>query len=195
MRPVFVRYTIFPVAEHITPHNDSRNVLDEFKSLPHDDIVNQLDIRGVSLEVAIENSLRDYNLGAIVRAANAFGIRTVHIIGRRQWNKRGAMMTDKYLTIKYHATVDEFSRAMIHENKTVYALENNVKSESLFDTELPDNLVWVFGQEGPGVSAELLAVSQKAVHIPQLGSTRSMNVAVAAGIAMYEWSRQSVVRN
>ena len=61
----------------------------------------------------------------------------------------------------------------------------------MYDVTLPENLVWVFGQEGPGVSQELLAVCENVVHIPQLGSTRSMNVGVAAGIAMFEWSRQN----
>lgn len=172
--------------------SDSRNVLDEFKDKPHDEIVEALDDRGVSLEIAIENTLRDFNMGTIVRSANAFGVRTIHVIGRKQWNKRGAMMTDKYLEVLYYASPADFSSAMQQRRKVVYALENNVSSQSLYDTELPPNMVWVFGQEGPGVSPELLALCEKVIHIPQLGSTRSMNVGVAAGIALYEWSRQNI---
>ena len=169
---------------------DPRNVLDEFKNRDHDEIVSELDDRGVSLEVAIENTLRDFNMGTIVRSANAFGVRTVHVIGRKQWNKRGAMMTDKYLRLEYHASPAVFSSAMQQRKKHVVALENNVSSRSIFDADLPADTVFIFGQEGAGISDELLTVANDIVHIDQLGSTRSLNVGVAAGIAMFEWSRR-----
>jgi tRNA G18 (ribose-2'-O)-methylase SpoU len=170
---------------------DTRNVLDEFKNVPHEEIVKTLDTRGVELEVAIENTLRDFNMGTIVRSANAFGVRTVHVIGRRQWNKRGAMMTDKYLTLEYHASPAAFRDAMKLRGKELYALENNVSSHSILETTLPKSMVFVFGQEGPGISPELLALCNETVSINQLGSTRSLNVGVAAGIALYEWCRQN----
>ena len=170
--------------------NDSRNVTDEFKNVDHELIVKTLDTRGATLEIAIENTLRDFNMGNIVRSANAFGIRKVHVIGRKQWNKRGAMMTDKYLLVEYHPDVESFKVAMTEQGKVVYALENNVDSETITDVSLPENVVFVFGQEGPGVSDTLLSQCDKVLHIDQLGSTRSLNVGVAAGIAMYEWSRQ-----
>lgn len=170
---------------------DDRNVLDEFKGMPHDDIVAELDKRGVELEVAVENTLRDFNMGTIVRSANAFGVRTVHVIGRKQWNKRGAMMTDKYLHLEYHASPTAFSSVIRQRGKQLYALENNVSSHSIVTTLLPNNLVFVFGQEGPGISPELLALCDETVAIDQLGSTRSLNVGVAAGIALYEWTRQN----
>lgn len=168
---------------------DSRNVLDEFKGLELEQIVELLDARGVSLEIAIENLERDFNMGTIVRTANAFGIRHVHVVGRRQWNKRGAMMTDKYLHIHYHQTTDAFVSQMTQAAKTLVAVENNVTSEPLSQTKLPENCVLMFGSEGSGLSDELLAKADKTVHIEQLGSTRSLNVGVAAGIAMYEWLR------
>lgn len=169
---------------------DQRNVLDEFKNMDHDEIIRRLDERGVSLEIAIENTLRDFNMGTIVRTANAFGVRTVHVIGRRQWNKRGAMMTDKYLRVEYHASPETFSSTMKQGEKAVYACENNVRSSSLYEVEFKKNAVLVFGQENMGLSPELLAVADVVVSIDQLGSTRSMNVGVAAGIVMYEWTRQ-----
>lgn len=172
---------------------DTRNVLDEFKGRDHDEIVAELDARGVTLEIAIENTLRDFNMGTIVRSANAFGIRTVHVIGRRQWNKRGAMMTDKYLHLEYYVSPEEFSSAMRQRGKRVIALENNVSSRSIFETELPVNTVFIFGQEGSGISDELLSIADDTVHIDQLGSTRSLNVGVAAGIAMFEWTRRTQV--
>ncbi len=170
---------------------DTRNVLDEFKGRSHDDIMKELDLRGVDLEIAIENTLRDFNMGTVVRNANAFGVRHVHVVGRRQWNKRGAMATDKYLNVHYYVSVEEFIQAMKSSSRTVVAIENNVISEALGSTELPKNTVFVFGQEGPGTSAEMLANVDRVVHIEQLGSTRSVNVGVASGITMYEWLRQN----
>lgn len=174
---------------------DTRNVLDEFKGRSHEEIVAELDKRGVALEIAIENTLRDFNMGTIVRNANAFGVRHVHVIGRKQWNKRGAMATDKYLYIHYHENPEVFQNAMKLTKKVIVAIENNVDSEPLAATPLPKNTVLVFGQEGPGISPELLSIAEKTVHIEQLGSTRSVNVGVASGIALYEWLRQNELDN
>jgi tRNA G18 (ribose-2'-O)-methylase SpoU len=159
--------------------------------MAHEEIVDMLDARGVSLEIAIENLERDFNMGTIVRSANAFGVRHVHVVGRKQWNKRGAMMSDKYLHVHYHANVDEFINAMKLADKTVVAIENNVKSVPLSSAKPTKNTVLVFGSEGSGISDELLSKVDEVVHIEQLGSTRSLNVGVAAGIAMYEWLQQN----
>lgn len=168
---------------------DNRNVTDEFKDQPHEEIVAELDSRGVDFEIAIENTLRDYNMGTIVRTANAFGVRRVHVVGRRQWNKRGAMMTDKYLEVVYHASIGEFQKVMLGEKRQIVTIENNVDSIPLaqFSTQFSgQTTVLVFGQEGTGLSTEFLAASDQVVHIEQLGSTRSLNVGVAAGVAMYQ---------
>jgi tRNA G18 (ribose-2'-O)-methylase SpoU len=170
---------------------DSRNVLDEFKGKSHAEILATLDGRGVPLEIAIENLERDFNMGTIVRSANAFGVRHVHVVGRRQWNKRGAMMTDKYLTVHYHESVDDFVTEIKKSGKELVAIENNVESVPLGEAKLVKNMVLLFGSEGSGISEELLSRVNKVVHIEQLGSTRSLNVGVAAGIAMYEWLRQN----
>lgn len=167
---------------------DTRNVTDEFKGVSHDDIVAKLDARGVRLEIAIENLERDFNMGTIVRSANAFGIRKVHVIGRRQWNKRGAMMTDKYLTVVYHNDVESFKEAV--RDKSIIAIDIVDGSEQLNSINLPLNCVLVFGSEASGLSDEMLSVADKIIAIEQLGSTRSINVGVAAGIAMYEWVRR-----
>jgi len=169
---------------------DARNLLDQFKGRSHDEIIEELDQNGVALEIACENTLRDFNMGSIVRTANAFGVRRVHIVGRRQWNKRGAMATNKYLHVYHHPTIDDFAADLTARGVHMYAIENNRDSESLQATKLPEKLCLVFGQEGPGLSDEFLAKAQKVLHIDQFGSTRSMNVGHAAAIAMYEWSRQ-----
>jgi tRNA G18 (ribose-2'-O)-methylase SpoU len=170
--------------------NDTRNVLDEFKGMKHDDIVSALDARGVELEIAIENLERDFNMGTIVRSANAFGVRHVHVVGRKQWNKRGAMMTDKYLHVHYYPSVNEFLAAMKMRERKIIAVDNIEGSVPLSSVKLPTNTVFVFGQEGPGISSELAHTAEQIVAIEQFGSTRSINVGVAAGISMYEWLRQ-----
>lgn len=169
---------------------DSRNVTDEFKGQPIEAIITSLDASGSGLEIAVENTERDFNMGTIVRSANAFGVRHIHVIGRRQWNKRGAMATDKYLHIHYYGTVDEFSAAMRKSGRVIIAIDNIEGSVPVHQTNLPDNAVLVFGQEGPGISDELARAAEKIVAIEQFGSTRSINVGVAAGIAMYAWLQQ-----
>jgi tRNA G18 (ribose-2'-O)-methylase SpoU len=170
---------------------DTRNVLDEFKDMPHDEIVGRLDENGIDLEIAIENLARDYNMGTIVRSANAFGVRKIHVIGSRQWNKRGAMMTDKYLEIIYHKTIDEFIDAMRSANRNIISIDNTEDSSKLNDSNMPRRCVLVFGAEGPGISDELMQKSDAVIAIEQFGSTRSVNVGVAAGIVMYEWLRRN----
>jgi tRNA G18 (ribose-2'-O)-methylase SpoU len=170
---------------------DTRNVTNEFKGVPIESIVETLDSRGHSLEIAVENLERDFNMGTIVRTANAFGVRVVHVIGRKQWNKRGAMMTDKYLTVRYYPTVAEFVAA--NSDKELIAFDNQPGSISLHECVMPGNALLIFGAEGPGISDELLNASAKMVAIEQFGSTRSVNVGVAAGIAMYAWLQQNVL--
>ena len=168
--------------------NDTRNVMDEFKGMPHQQIVRLLDERGVDLEIAIENLTRDFNMGTIVRSANAFGIRRVHVVGRRQWNKRGAMMTDKYLEVVYHASAKAFRAATV--GRVLVAVDNVPGAIDIREAVKQPRTILIYGAEGPGLSPELLALCDDIVAIPQRGSTRSLNVGVAAGIAMWEWLRQ-----
>ncbi len=170
--------------------DDPRNLLDHFKGRAHEEIISELDANGVSLEIACENTLRDFNMGSIVRTANGFGVRRVHIVGRRQWNKRGAMATNKYLHVYHHPTIEGFVADLRSRGVTLIAIENNVASESLQRTALPEKTCLIFGQEGPGLSDEFLSIADLVLHIDQYGSTRSFNVGHAAAIAMYEWSKQ-----
>lgn len=157
--------------------------------MPLEQIVADLDKKGTGLEIAIENLERDFNMGTIVRTANAFGVRRLHIIGRRQWNKRGAMATDKYLHITYHSSINDFLATI--QGKTLIAFDNVPGSTNLSQAALPKNAVLLFGAEGPGISDELLGRADQIVAIEQFGSTRSINVGVAAGIAMYAWLQQN----
>jgi len=167
---------------------DRRNVEDRFRYMTVEAIKAELDISRVDLHVAIENWQHDINIGTIVRNANAFNVATVHIIGKRHWNRRGAMVTDRYLNIIHHKTVAEFVATV--NDRHIIAVDNVDGAEPLAQTILPEHAVLVFGGEGPGLSAEMIASCEKVVMIEQFGSTRSVNVGVAAGVIMYAWLAQ-----
>jgi tRNA G18 (ribose-2'-O)-methylase SpoU len=148
---------------------DHRNVLDKYRYWTVEAIKKDLDGSRISLEIAIENLERDYNMGTIVRSANAFNVSKVHIIGRKQWNKRGAMVTDHYMNIEYHDDVRAFKKAMDAAKRQIIAVDIVEGAVGLAETELPKDAVLVFGAEGPGLSKELLEVADKVVMIEQLG--------------------------
>ena len=171
--------------------NDTRNLVDKFKGMPNEAIIAELDKTRIPIEIAIENLAHDFNIGTIVRNANAFNVSRVHIIGKRKYNRRGAMVTDKYLHIDHFATVEEFINDAHSRNMTVVAVDNNrPESKPLATIKLKMNSIFVFGSESDGISQELLNAADQAVYIEQLGSTRSINVGCASAIAMYEAVRQ-----
>jgi len=171
-------------------HGDRRNVLDKYRYWKVGAIVADLDTKRHDLQIAIENWQHDLNIGSIVRTANAFNVSAVHIVGKRDWNRRGAMVTDRYLTVHHHATVAEF-KIWCDENKLpIIGIDNLPISKSLESANLPKKCVMLFGQEGAGMSDEGVAVCSVVLGISQYGSTRSMNASAAGAIAMYAWAMQ-----
>ncbi len=171
-------------------NDDTRNLVDEFKGMQESQIVRELDSNGVELEIAIENVERDFNMGSIVRSANAFGVRHVHVVGRKQWNKRGAMATDRYLHMHYYPSISDFVQTLEDRSMALIAVDNVEGATDINRADIPIRSVLVFGSESDGISDELRASCSTVVAIRQNGSTRSLNVAAAAAIAMYEWSRR-----
>lgn len=176
------------LAPELLANGDHRNVEDKYRYWTVEAIKSDLDKTRIDLHVAIENWQHDLNIGTIVRSANAFNVMCVHIIGKRHWNRRGAMVTDRYLDIIHHPTVEDFVASM--NDRHIIAVDNLPGAIPLSKTSLPAKSVLVFGGEGPGLSPEMQAVAEQMVMIEQLGSTRSVNVGVAAGIVMYAWLRQ-----
>ncbi|MGY2897592.1 tRNA G18 (ribose-2'-O)-methylase SpoU [Curtobacterium sp. PvP017] len=166
---------------------DSRNVLDHFRYWSMDAIVAELDTRRHAFDVAIENWQHDLNIGSIVRSANAFLAGTVHIIGRRRWNKRGAMVTDRYQHVRYHPDVEAFLASMTDEQRPVIAIDNTPGAERIETAAIPERCVFLFGQEGPGLTDEAVAGAAGQLEITQFGSTRSINASAAAAIVMHSW--------
>ena len=169
---------------------DSRNVIDRYRYWSVAAVTADLDARRHPFSVAIENWQHDLNIGSIVRTANAFAAETVHIVGRRRWNRRGAMVTDRYQHVLHHDTIGDFARWASDAELPVLGVDNVPGSVSLLEADLPERCVLLFGQEGPGLSAEAVAAADAVLEIPQYGSTRSINASAAAAIVMHEWIRR-----
>ncbi|WP_431804655.1 TrmH family RNA methyltransferase [Microbacterium sp. bgisy203] len=169
---------------------DRRNVIDRYRYWTMDAIVADLDARRHAFHVAIENWQHDMNIGSIVRSANAFAAAEVHIIGRRRWNRRGAMVTDRYQHVRHHPDVASFAAWAQDAGIPIVAVDNVAGSVPVDRAELPERCALLFGQEGPGLSPEALAAADSAVEITQYGSTRSINASAAAAVVMYEWCRR-----
>ena len=166
---------------------DRRNVVDRYRYWTVEAIVADLDTRRHSFHVAIENWEHDRNIGTVVRTANAFLAAEVHIVGKRKWNRRGAMMTDIYQHVRHHETIDELVTWATDARLPIIGIDNLPGSVSMETHELPERCVLLFGHEGPGLSDAAHEAAEIVCSIAQFGSTRSINAGVAAGVAMHTW--------
>ncbi len=169
---------------------DRRNVVDAYRYWRRESIVTDLDRRRHVFEVAIENFGHDHNIGTVVRTANAFGAASVHIVGRRRWNRRGAMVTDRYQHLHHHPDVAGLAEYAAGNGLTIVAVDNISGSVPLETAAVPRSSLLLFGSESEGLTAAARAAAAMTVSIAQFGSTRSVNAGVAAGIAMHAWIRQ-----
>lgn len=184
----------WPSEPHFDPEllaeGDRRNVVDRYRYWRHEAIVADLDTRRHTFHVAIENWQHDFNIGSVVRTANAFMAKEVHIVGRRRWNRRGAMVTDRYQHVRHHPTVEDFVEWAHGEQLSVIGIDNLPGSVPLETADLPRACVLVFGQESVGLSQAVRDAADATLAIAQYGSTRSINAGAAAAIAMHTWVRQ-----
>ncbi|HEY6738749.1 MAG TPA: TrmH family RNA methyltransferase [Actinopolymorphaceae bacterium] len=171
-------------------HGDRRNVVDRYRYWRHEAIVADLDRRRHDFHVAIENWQHDFNIGSVVRTANALLAREVHIVGRRRWNRRGAMVTDRYQHIRHHPDTLALAAWAADEGLPVLGIDNLPGAVPLETFDLPRRCVLLFGQEGPGLSEGAWEICTAVLSIAQYGSTRSINAGAAAAIAMHAWIRR-----
>lgn len=186
----------WPIGSEYDPEllerGDTRNVIDRYRYWRMEAIVADLDGRRHPFHVAIENWQHDLNIGSIVRSANAFAAESVHIIGRRRWNKRGAMVTDRYQHVLQHPDVAAFAEWAKEAGLPIIGIDNIPGSVIIETFAFPRRCVLLFGQEGPGLSPEAIAASEAIVEISQFGSTRSINASAAAAVTMHAWIMQHV---
>lgn len=183
-----------PVGSHWDPEllrdGDRRNVVDQYRYWNHEAIVADLDTRRHPFHIAIENWQHDFNIGSVVRTANAFMAREAHIVGNRRWNRRGAMVTDRYQHIRHHPTVEGFVQWAHEDGLAVIGIDNLPGAVPLETFDLPRECVLVFGQESVGLTDAVREAADATLAIAQYGSTRSINAGAAAAIAMHTWVRQ-----
>jgi tRNA G18 (ribose-2'-O)-methylase SpoU len=172
---------------------DRRNVVDRFRYWTVEAIRADLDTRRHPFHVAVENWGHDFNIGSVIRTANAFNAAGVHIVGRRRWNRRGAMVTDRYLHVQHHPEVEALAVWARTERMPLLGIDNLPGAVPLETFDLPDRCVLLFGQEGPGLSAPAREACAAVLSIAQFGSTRSINAGAAAAIAMHAWVRAHAV--
>lgn len=178
----------------MNPSEDTRNLVNKYKGWSNEAVKADLAANAFPYHIAIENYQHDFNIGTIVRNANAFNVAGVHIVGKRKWNRRGAMVTDKYLQLYHHETPPNLAMWAKEYDLSLVGIDNIPGSVNLHSVELPEQAMLVFGQEGPGLSEEMQAVCQQIVAIEQFGSTRSVNVGVASGIILYAWVQQHILQ-
>ena len=188
----------WPTGEQYDPelleNGDRRNVLDHYRYWSVAAIVADLDKKRNPLRIAIENWQHDLNIGSIVRTANAFNVASVHIVGKRDWNRRGAMVTDKYLHVIHHPDIADFKAWFDERGIEIIGIDNVASSTALESAKLPKECVLLFGQEGAGMSDEAVKACSRVLAISQYGSTRSMNASAAGAIAMYAWGMQHLTK-
>jgi tRNA G18 (ribose-2'-O)-methylase SpoU len=178
-------------------NGDTRNVVDEYRYWTMHAIVADLDTKRHPYHVAIENWQHDLNIGSIVRTANAFLAKEVHIIGNKRWNRRGAMVTDRYQHVRHVPTIEELvawtkTGAANGGKLPIIAIDNVPGCKQLENVKLPVECLFLFGQEGPGLSQSALDAADMVLEITQFGSTRSINASAAASITMHTWVMQHV---
>ena len=173
-------------------HGDRRNVVDSYRYWRVEAVVTDLDTRRHPVHVAIENFNHDLNIGSVVRTANAVNAAGVHIVGRRRWNRRGAMVTDRYLHVHHHPDAETLASWCAARNLPLFGIDNLPDAVPLETTDLPREVVLLFGQETTGLSEAARQHCDKILSIAQFGSTRSVNAGAAAAIAMHAWVRRHV---
>lgn len=184
----------WPDDPHLDPEllrdGDRRNVVDRYRYWRQEAIVADLDLQRHPFHVAIENWAHDLNIGTVVRCSNAFLAQAVHVVGRKRWNRRGAMVTDRYQHVVHHPTLDELVAWCAERSLPLLGVDNTTGSVAIDSFDLPRACMLLFGQEGPGLTQDAQRACEVVLHIRQFGSTRSVNAGVAAGIAMHEWIRR-----
>jgi tRNA G18 (ribose-2'-O)-methylase SpoU len=164
---------------------DHRNVIDVYKYWTVEAIKGNLDTKRHNFSVLISNQFKDFNIGTVIRNANAFLAREVIVFGRRQYDRRGAVGTYLYENLKFVKFVEELDL----KDCCVIGFDTGDDAVPVETFQWPKDkhVVMVFGQEDVGLVPELRNLCEKILYIKQYGSVRSLNVGCASSIAMYDY--------
>lgn len=162
-----------------------RNVVDEYKTLTNEEICAEIAKKTLPFAILMEHWEQDFNISTLLRSANAIGAREVFFTGRRKWDRRGAVGVQNYTRLRFLASDDELWA--LGERYTPVALEKTEDAVALPTFIWPENPLIVVGSESLGIRPEVLNWCKYKIQIPQRGSVRCMNAAVASGIAMYDF--------
>ncbi len=175
---------------------DRRNVVDRYRYWTLEAIVADLDTRRHGFHVAIENWQHDFNIGTIVRTANAFLAAEVHIVGNRRWNRRGAMVTDRYQHVRHHDDAASLA-AYLHALPPHRAGRSGCSASTTCRARRTSRRWSCRGtcasssaRRAPVCRQQAREVCDGTFSIAQFGSTRSINASSAAAIAMHSWVRE-----
>lgn len=140
--------------------------------------------------IILDNLKPSFNIGKIFRSAEAFGIREIHLVGTTYFDAKSAKGSFKWVPAHFHEYFDRCYQLLNSQGYRFYLFEPG-GGETLFDVELPRKSAYIFGHEEFGVSFERNCYPDIAgVRVEQIGRVESLNVSVAASIAMYEYIRR-----
>ena len=162
------------------------NVADQYKGMEVEDIKSKLAAKAFPCAVMMENWQGDFNLAQCVRNANAFGAKEVFYIGKRRFDRRGAVGTYNYTDVKYLSSTEEL--LLLKEQYIFVGVDNIAGSVPIEDYEHKDNSLFIFGEEGCGLTPETLKLCDVLISITQYGSVRSLNAGCSSGVILYDYT-------
>lgn len=171
--------------DYLWSWNQDRNVIDQFKQLPDEEIRNRLKQTAFPYAVCIENWLQDFNIGTCIRNANAFNAKEIFYLGEKRFDRRSSVGVQAYTELKFLRTVDEFME--LKKRYTIIGVDNISGSVPIDDFQYPENPLFVFGGEGPGLTPGMQQLCDHMIMLEQFGSVRSLNAGTASGIVMHDF--------
>lgn len=170
-------------------------VVDKFKPLSGEEIRSELRRTASPFAILASCIQGDFNLSSLTRSANGFNAEKVFYTGKKKWDRRGAVGAHNYTPPEF---LPNFSDVLaLKQEYHFVAFENVGKTTRLdkfnwdfYPTKKP---LILLGEEGNGLSDEMLALADDLIEIPMMGSVRSFNLAVAGSIAMYDFLSKKIL--
>jgi len=168
-------------------HPDIRNVIDKYKGVSTEEIKRDIKSNSLPFSVLMFNLVHDFNFGSVIRSANALGAREVFYFGEKRFDRRGAVGTYNYIDVNYLASYADF--LCLKNRYSLVGLEQSSRSVPLNKFNWATDLqpLILIGEENLGLSSDVLDICDHIIEIPQRGSVRSINAAVAASICMFDF--------